>query len=264
MQSNLRFSSHLKLKILNDKRQSITLFVWRGCADQRIKEEDDRREGWLRVDSVREVEHCREIDKLVAESCNGKNNVDPHSAVRDRHPRETSKVRARRRARTWHLIPLYPSSRFVDEVDRRQRASGATGNTPTLLVLRLVSPSSSRASRPRRCCSLSSSTPRLTEKSHRRETVLDFHTSLRPLCSPLFTTILALYYQIYYCYYCYHCITTTTILPLLCSWTCTRCPGERWTADLSAGKPRKRRGRGVRRKLSEIPEGTNSPLQNYI
>lgn len=89
-----------------------------------------------------------------------------------RRPQPTSRETSKVQSDEWELgiwFSLIHPLRFVDEVDRRQRASGATGNTSTLLVLWLCSPSSSRASRPRRCCSSSSSTPRLTEKSPPRQ-----------------------------------------------------------------------------------------------
>lgn len=116
----------------------------------------------------------------------------------------------------------YLPSRFADEVDRRQRASGATGNTSTLLVLRLflLRPPRGGPQRPRPLLfvvELDAATRRIITAV----TDLDFHTSLRPLL--LTTTILALYYQFLLLLFTvfYYYITTTTLPPLLCSRTCT-------------------------------------------
>lgn len=118
-----------------------------------------------------------------------KNSVDPHSAGRDfaavgHDRRSRAKVRrAKRRARTWHSIPLSPrsgsSTRSIDDSESEGRETGST-SAPLYLFSVLEGPRVLV-----RCCPSSSSTPRLAERSDRRDRSLDFHTSLRPLCSPL-------------------------------------------------------------------------------
>jgi len=154
-------------------------------------------------------------------------------------------VRAKRRVRTWHLIPSSPPvrrrGRSTTESERRDRKHPDIACSPTLLSVLLEGLTSSSLL----------FVVELDAATHRRD------RSRLPHFTPttvFTTTILALYYQIYYYYYyCYYYITTTTILPLLCSKTCTRCPGEQRPFIREAG-----RVRGVRRKLSETPKGTNS------